>query len=216
MIKKQKTRNRIEVQVKPRLKLRRIGGGLLAISTLAFLAFVYSNFGHRLPISAAEQEMQLLYVENFSDYSCGLTTSSHWYIDELRNSEWEKQEYIFAPCRNRWTAQSIGRERFWYSAPISIGNYHNVTATVSLSEVGNMERSDYIETYYLVDSNNPRLFSINGILKGDFNSQKASVSGIVGTELQIIICVRNNGFRESHYFDDVIVSGQPNVAPNEQ
>ncbi len=100
----------------------------------------------------------------------------------------------------------INGEAVWISQIIDISNESSVQISADIAEFGNMENSDYLRLYYVVDGGNEVLF-------GDFNNdfglsfQLVTSPEINGNDLQIKIRISNNN-GETHIFDNVRVYGQ--------
>lgn len=95
----------------------------------------------------------------------------------------------------------------WTSETISLAGYSNIGVTIDLSESGNLENSDQITVSYILDGGTKTQFPTNGFFSNDFGSAVASVSGLSGTTLVIIIDVITNETNESIFFDNINVSG---------
>ena len=105
----------------------------------------------------------------------------------------------------------------WQSQTISIASCSNVNLSVDLEEAGTLETNDSILVYYRLNGGPLTLFPSNGILKDDFGTSTASVSGLNGNTVQIQVRARFNSTSSSseiYYFDNVRVScNTPNSNP---
>ncbi|MBN1155718.1 PKD domain-containing protein [candidate division KSB1 bacterium] len=98
-------------------------------------------------------------------------------------------------------------EAVWTSQIIDISSYVNVSITIPGAEQGNLEASDFIGFYYRLDGGPEIVFPTNGLLNGNFTFAIASVSGINGSNLVIVVRVLNDEIGERIVFDDVQVQG---------
>jgi hypothetical protein len=81
----------------------------------------------------------------------------------------------------------------WSSQNINISSCNSVGVTVNLSELGNLDPNDSALVYYKLNGGPLTLFPVNGFKAANFTSTMASVSGLVGNTLQIIIRIRFDG-----------------------
>ncbi len=96
----------------------------------------------------------------------------------------------------------------WTSQIINIAGCNTVAATVNLAELGSMDANDSILVYYRLNGGALTLFPVNGFRADDFTSTIASVGGLVGTSLQIVIRTKfdaNSPNSEVYQFDDINV-----------
>ena len=108
---------------------------------------------------------------------------------------------------NLFEARDIDGEGVWISESINIASFVNVEISVSISESGDMESSDYARVYYILDGGAEVLFSTNGDNSDDFSYALAQQTGLNGSSLQIVIRLKNNAGDEYHRFDDIVVEG---------
>ena len=101
----------------------------------------------------------------------------------------------------------IDGEAIWRSQVVDISGESAVQVSVEVAEFGNMEASDYLRLYYVLDGGSETIF---GDLNDDFGLAFQSIASplIAGTNLQIVIRVSNNSFFESHLFDNVRIYNQ--------
>ncbi len=96
---------------------------------------------------------------------------------------------------------------------ISISSYSNVSISANFKE-GYCGSSDYLKFYSKIDGGSEVAFTTYGentgsTLSGDNGEATASVSGLSGSTLQIIIKGKNGSSSDMWYVDDIIVSGTP-------
>ena len=106
---------------------------------------------------------------------------------------------------NQMEGNNLDGEAVWTSQNIDISTYANVSVTVNLSEVGDLEGTDYIRVYYKIDGGAETLFDVNGDNSDDFDALVALQTNLSGNTLTIVIRVKNNAATEFIQFDDVIV-----------
>ncbi|MFY9311099.1 MAG: SprB repeat-containing protein, partial [Bacteroidia bacterium] len=119
---------------------------------------------------------------------------------------------------NRFRIEGANNAKItWQSQLISIASCSNVNLSVDLEESGTLETNDSILVYYRLNGGPLTLFPSNGLLKDDFGTSTASVSGLNGNTVQIQIRARFNSTSSSseiYYFDNVRVScNTPNSNP---
>lgn len=161
-------------------------------------------------VSAAYDVLESIYCEDFSSYTTGTKTSTEW----TRTVSGSPQ--YFEVRSNKWHAEDLNnQESYWSSKLIDITNHESISASVNLSESGNMRSSDYIRVYYKIDGGAETLFTTNGDMTNDFSPVTASVSGLNGNStFQIIIRIKDNEDESTliHYFDDVCVTAKQSLA----
>ncbi|MES2592745.1 MAG: PKD domain-containing protein [Bacteroidota bacterium] len=97
----------------------------------------------------------------------------------------------------------------WTSQIIPISSCPSVDLSVDLSESGTLDANDTIFTYYRVNGGPLIPFSSNGFIRDDFTNAIASVSGLSGNTVQVIIRIHydlSSPTSEIYRFDNVIVS----------
>lgn len=101
--------------------------------------------------------------------------------------------------------RDLDGEIAWQSSPINISAHADVSISVSVSEVGDLESADYVETYYSLDGSPDVLVDRSS---DDFGTAAHSVGMLYGTSLVVKVKMMNNAGTESLCFDDVTVSGR--------
>lgn len=99
----------------------------------------------------------------------------------------------------------------WTSESIDISQYYDVDVSVSISESGTLEASDCITIQYVLDGGTATNFTTNGNVCDDFTATTATASNLNGYTLQIIISTVSNGSSETHYWDNVALTGDQRI-----
>lgn len=109
-------------------------------------------------------------------------------------------------------------EATWTSQFINISSYPaGVNASVNLSENGTLDANDTIFVYYSINGGPLTLFTTNGVIRDDFSNAIASVNGLIGNNIRIVIRVHYDGSSpnsEIYRFDNVVISGGFNFNSN--
>jgi hypothetical protein len=126
---------------------------------------------------------------------------------------------VFEVVSNRFEAKNTGgREQTFETENISISDFSNVSLSLDLTQVGDMDYNggnrDYIRVYYSLDGGAEIPFN-NGINNGDLSSQDVTpyVIGLSGSTIKIIIRVQNNNDNETYYFDNLLIQGTRPLGP---
>ena len=106
---------------------------------------------------------------------------------------------------NQMEGTDLDGEAVWRSQGIDISGYASVSISVDLSEVGDLEATDYIRVYYQIDGGAETLFDTNGDVSDDFDNLVASQANLSGNILIIVVRVLNNATTEFIRFDNVTV-----------
>lgn len=100
---------------------------------------------------------------------------------------------------------------------IDISAVSDVGISIDLISEGDLETSDYLEVYYKLDGG-AEIPLANGIQSEHFGNVIASVAGLNGNALQIIIRALNTGGDENYWWDNIHVTaigaGVPDVTYN--
>jgi gliding motility-associated-like protein len=97
----------------------------------------------------------------------------------------------------------------WTSQVVNITTCSSTNLNVDLSEVGTLDPNDSIFVYYRLNGGPLTPFTTNGFIADDFTNAIASVTGISGTTVQIIIRVHYDAASptsEVYRFDNVAIS----------
>lgn len=97
----------------------------------------------------------------------------------------------------------------WLSPSINISAHTNISISIDLSESGNHETSDYINSEYRIDGGAWTTFATNGNVIDDFNSAVAAQTGLNGSTLEIRVSMQNNAGSEYLRIDNILVDGTP-------
>jgi PKD repeat protein len=143
----------------------------------------------------------LVWQETFAESTDGATSGAQWSTSGVTPDA----DTYFRSENHRMVARGTGTEGVWTSEVIDISAYSTVKASVNISESGDLEDADYIRIYYRLNGGAPQYFTTNGNNINDFGSRIASVTGLSGSTLQIVIRVRQNISAEYHYFDNIVV-----------
>ena len=166
---------------------------------------------------------QTLWSEDFESYAdnSGYLNSStsgdypisvtKWTLDVSAatlsaNSDWFMVNKVSG--NNLFETRDTDGECIWTSESIAITNYTGVSISVSISETGNLNASDYIKLYYKIDGGSETLFSTNGSNVDDFSPLTASQSNLSGETLEIIIKSYSDNGSHKIRFDDIIVTAK--------
>ncbi|NOZ60157.1 MAG: hypothetical protein GXO74_00600, partial [Calditrichaeota bacterium] len=168
----------------------------LLISLALFLIF----------FSFSVNAQTVIWSENFT-YPDGTTQGSgippKWTVD-VSACTFDGDDH-FEVRSNQIEGNDLDGEAVWRSQGIDISGYGSVSVSVDLSEVGDLESSDYIRVYYQIDGGAETLFDTNGDVSDDFNNLVASQANLSGSTLLIVIRVMNNATTEFIRFDNVTV-----------
>ncbi|MCG8310665.1 MAG: Ig-like domain-containing protein, partial [Cytophagales bacterium] len=172
----------------------------------------------------AGNQFGILWSEDFSGIADGTTSTGKWTMDES-NANYDQGRDHAEVRNNRISISDIGNHGAgnyvtWSSEVIDISSVSDVSVTVDIEASGNMESGsnrDYINVYYKIDGG-PETPLSNGTHTGGNFTAKASVSGLNGSTLQIVVRATNSANNEYYYFDNVIVqavgAGTANMSYN--
>lgn len=115
----------------------------------------------------------------------------------------------------KFRVQNSGCEVEWKTEEIDISAYKTmgVGVTLNVKSKGKMEDSDYLKVYYKIDGGTLVEFN-NGIhIAGINGTETASIYGIKGDKLQIVVIAINNNGNEEYFWDNIDVKAlTPTVA----
>ncbi len=134
----------------------------------------------------------------------GSGTPPKWTRD-VSACTFSNQNDYFEVKSGQMEGRDLDGEAVWISESIDISNYSSVCISTDVSMGGRMEPGDYIRFYYKIDGGTEILFSQNGDISDDFSPLVASQSGLIGTNLVIVVRMYNNGGMEIHRFDNMVV-----------
>ncbi|MFO0507958.1 MAG: beta strand repeat-containing protein, partial [bacterium] len=163
---------------------------------------------------------RVAYYQNFTNFANGVTSSSSlngWSVNTSGANVFTGGAGYFRVESNRFEANntngSLGGgagnigEVVWNSAVIDIASLTSATATVDLINISNdlLAPEDYIQVFYKLNGGPEIAFTTNGNLTGNFLNSTASVSGLVGATLQVVVRVSNDAATNRIAFDNVFV-----------
>ncbi len=135
-----------------------------------------------------------------SGSSCGLNDgSSNDYFQVRSNSSMGGSRCFIG--------RDMDNEARWVSQSITITGYSNVSVSVDLRQANYDNGSDYVHAYYSLDGG-AEIALTNGIQSGLFSATTATVSGLSGSTIQVIVYIFNNGGNDQGRFDNIVVSGE--------
>lgn len=182
-----------------------------------YFCFILIFMGMLTHVTAQET----IWSENFNGQTDGLdngnfgpltSANGKWTIEVLnQGGDWVGTSDYFKVNNDLMEARDTDNRCVWTSAAIDISGFTSITASVDISETGNLEVEDSLALYYSVDGAALTAFTTNGINTDDFTSLEASTSIPDGNSLQIVIHLRNNADAERLQFDNVLVSGDSGV-----
>jgi len=150
-----------------------------------------------------------LWSEDFT-YPDGTTQGSgippKWTID-ISGATITPPDDWFEIKNNQMEGRDVDGVVEWSSEMIDISGYSSVTISIHLTEIGDLESTDYIRLYYIINSGSETIFNTHGDNTDDFTSRTANQTGLSGNTLQIVIRMRNNAAAEYHQFDNILVQG---------
>ncbi|WP_157493962.1 hypothetical protein, partial [Fulvivirga imtechensis] len=172
-------------------------------------------------------EAKMSGMEHISYKSASLPFNTIWYEDfdnlphgtnyHAGQAGWDGEASgvsgHFKVANQAYESNNLDIEAIWKSEVINIKYYTNIGIRVDLSSTGALEsHEDYIKVYYRLDGG-PETLLDNGAQYGSFGQATATVTGLAGEKLQIIIKVYNDHSAEYIVFDDVIVTGDAGNLP---
>jgi PKD repeat protein len=143
----------------------------------------------------------LAWQENFSESADYLTSGAHWTTSGIT----QDVNTFFCTSGGRMYGTDLDAQGVWRSEVINISSFSPVRISVYLQEEGTLEPSDYIRVYYRLNGGPETLFTVNGDNTNDFGTRTATVTGLSGNTLQIVIRCMNNEADEVYYFDNIEV-----------
>ena len=168
---------------------------------------------------ASTLQAQVIWLENFDgQLGKGVTGGTPPVTNMTGITKWSvettsalagNQNFVVISNRTAglvFEANNVKDETTWQSETIHISSNDFVELTVDLSEVGGMDPTDYIRTYFSVDGQAETLFYENGDLSDDFVSAVAKQEAVAGSNLVITIKTINSSADEKHRFDNIAVT----------
>jgi hypothetical protein len=137
-------------------------------------------------------------VENLSGVS--------WMLD-MSQASFNAATDWFKVVSGVMEGRDMSGQASWISPVIGIGGYTGVQFSLSATEVGTLEATDFVMVEYRINGGTWNLATTNGSLFDDFTSATVSQTGLIGTTLQLRVTVSNNATDEYYRFDNVLVQG---------
>ena len=143
-----------------------------------------------------------IYSQDFEGYSDGTSTSSDWTTSAPGDADY------FAVYSNsgdhEWWGDDTEGAATWTSPAIDVSGFTHLTLAIFLGESGSLENDDFIRVSYVLDGVTTQLVEFTD----DFGTSSETGLGISdGASLQIQVVMDNNSNSESHYFDDIVLTG---------
>ncbi|MDC0599987.1 hypothetical protein OAO65_01625 [Flavobacteriales bacterium] len=144
-----------------------------------------------------------IYSQDFESFSDGQETSSgDWTTDVPSNADY------FAVYNNsgdnQWWGDDTDGAATWTSPSIDVSGFTTLALAIFLGESGSLENDDFIRVSYVLDGVTTQLVEFTD----DFGtSSETGLSISDGSSLQIQVVMDNNDNNESHYFDDIVLTG---------
>jgi gliding motility-associated-like protein len=168
---------------------------------------------------------KVAYYQNFENFSTGTTSSAAqngWSRDVSGANAFPQQGgggYFEVKAGKRFEAQNTNGnlgtgvanlgEVVWTSSTIDISGLASATASVDVINVSNNltagADADYVKVSYKLNGGAETTFPTNGNLTGNFSNATATVTGLTGSTLVIIVRVSTNAATETVAFDNVTV-----------
>jgi len=138
------------------------------------------------------------------------TGSVSWTIDASSSLMQNTSDYVKV-VSDRLEARDTEGDIVWYSPVVSLNGYTNVSFSLSATEAGTLENTDYLFTEYSVNGGPWTFATNNGSLIDDFSS--VTVSSQIGdaNTLQIRVTFNCNADDEYLRIDNVVISGSQYV-----
>lgn len=171
---------------------------------------------------------KIAYFQNFEHFAVGTTASSAyngWTRNVASANAFPQQGgtgYFEVKAGKRFEAQNtngnlttgagnIG-ELVWTTGIVDISAVSGFPAVSAFVDVINVSNdldagadADYVKVFYKLNGGAEIPFTTNGNLTGNFSSVTASVSGLSGSTLEIVIRISTNEITETVAFDNVII-----------
>ncbi len=159
---------------------------------------------------ATEDTGATAWERSCSDESDGCYTGNFRRTLQVRNSQLINGNRSFS-------GRNLDQEALWTSEEIEIGGYSDVTVSVNLAEQQFNNNNDYLRVYYELNSDENEIemgYDVGGPYpRNGFDQAVASVSGLSGSTLTIIVQMMCNGNDEYAIIDDITVTGdRPSVS----
>ncbi len=144
----------------------------------------------------------LIWQETFSESPEFSTSGTQWGTSGGFTPD---ADTYFRTESRRIVGRDLDAQAVWQSAVVNISAVSPVNISVLVQGAANLEGSDYVRVYYKLDSGAETLFTTNGNNTGNFGTRTASVTGLSGNTVQIVVRVQNSANDEYSYIDIIEV-----------
>ncbi|HYQ57914.1 MAG TPA: hypothetical protein VEP89_11275, partial [Draconibacterium sp.] len=143
-----------------------------------------------------------------SDFS-GITK---WTLDYSQVTLENEDDYAktVTTSGGRFECRDTNGEVIWRSESIDISTYKNISIQLNANETGSStnEEQKYLAAFFILDQGEEKSFESSGDNRGNWGQAVAEQTGIVGTQLQIVVYMNNHYSSNKVILDEVIVSGE--------
>jgi hypothetical protein len=148
-------------------------------------------------------EDELPWLETFD----GQTDGS---VSDTGDTAWSssRDTGAFSVVNDRFEVNGLGGIGSWTSEEILIDGTVSISIDIDDDDNEEKETTDFIRAFYVLDGGTPVQF---GTASDDISPQTFSVSGIVGSTLQIIVEATVSFTNEFYYFDNISVIGSSSL-----
>lgn len=163
-----------------------------------------------LCLALTGQAQSIIFSENFDGLPNGTISTAFWDTD-VTDCIISSGDY-FETRAEIFQCSDIDGEGIWFTQPIDISAYQDISLEVQLTEEGSMESSDYVRVMYRLNGGPETPFAVNSYLNNDFTSATALQTGLNGSTVSVIIKMKNNAGGEIHQIQSVLVRGTATAA----
>lgn len=170
-------------------------------------------------IAANAAVAQMVWREDFDLPSCDgkgasgpgnridLAGVDGWTVD-LGEAELATSNCYLKVVNPSFEFRNLDRECAWRSTAIDIAAHATVDVSLVISEVGDMEDSDYVHTFYRLDGGPEQPFAMAGQLSNDFVRATVQQDGLSGSRLELVVRALNSADDEKHRIECVTVAAR--------
>jgi len=160
---------------------------------------------------------QVTIWEEYFDYADETTvgTANRWTLTTTPgiNASPGSNNHLWVVTNLLEARNTLGAEQVFTTEAIDISSNSNINISVTVSEQGNSENTDFVDVYYILDGGPETLFTTNGQNNANFSTQIAQQTGLNGTNVQIVVRFTNDANGERHSIDNILVQGSSGVSP---
>ena len=156
-----------------------------------------------------------IWLEDFSGYANNTTDDTDGSPNDWSTSINDASR--FSVQNEQMRATNTDQLVSWLSEPtnsIDISGWTNLNISVDLPSTSGIDAGEYIRLEYNVDGSGWVQFDNNGYLADDYSTLQACTGVPDGSLLQIRISMISSNTAEFHYFDNVHLTGDPNITIN--